>query len=500
MRYNVPTDMDYLDPKKKRSHQKRLLLGYALTGIAIGLATLILVFIGNGYFIGKDGELIRNGLLYIDARPESALIFLNGEKQNTGTDARMVLPAGKYNIELQRRGYRNWRQKIEVEEASVRRLTYPWLIPETFKTENVQTFATQPPLVSQSDDRKALVTNTPDKPLSLQFMNTATLAQAPTQTEIPSNLFPPNTPDGELKAIEWSENNRHILFSYKSADKLWFIVFDREQPAASVNINTTLNVNPTEVFMRNRKADQIYVYEKATTLLRSADLGSKTFTKTVSNEVAQFKAYGDNVVLYVSTIESAPGKAPAVLIENDKPYKIRDLTKSDSYLIDIAKLGNSWVVMAGSPKENKVFVYSNPTNYLRNNPKQKTALARAVLAVNDPRFVSFSADSTIASMYSGKNFAVYDFENDEKTNFSLPFETDPAQKQRWIDGHHLSLNDKGNSYILDYDGSNLQKLVSSLAKTGVYFDQDYENLISFTTGKESKPFFITRSPMKVAPN
>src|SRR3989337_4262950 len=105
--------MDYLDPKKKRSHRRRLYLGYVLTAIAIGLSTLILVYLGSGYYIDGENGLIQNGLIYLDASPEAANISLNGKLQRSRTDARLVVPGGKYDIELTRDGYRPWRRNIE---------------------------------------------------------------------------------------------------------------------------------------------------------------------------------------------------------------------------------------------------------------------------------------------------------------------------------------------------------------------------------------------------
>jgi flagellar basal body-associated protein FliL len=88
--------MDYLDPLKKRRKKTKLMIMYVLIGIiAIAIATVVFVYLINGYSIDRQtGEVIQNGLVYLDSKPESAEVYLNGQKQRGRTDARLVLAGG----------------------------------------------------------------------------------------------------------------------------------------------------------------------------------------------------------------------------------------------------------------------------------------------------------------------------------------------------------------------------------------------------------------------
>ena len=100
--------MDYLDPQKKKAHKRRITIGYILFSIVILLATTVLVFIANGYDLDRDtGEVIQNGLIFVDSKPSGAEVFLNGAKQDGTTDSRLVVPAGNYDIGIFKPGYRN---------------------------------------------------------------------------------------------------------------------------------------------------------------------------------------------------------------------------------------------------------------------------------------------------------------------------------------------------------------------------------------------------------
>src|SRR3990167_1733050 len=103
--------MDFLDSRKRRSHKIRLIIGYVLMSIAIGLGTVILVYDTYGYGINtKTGDIVQNGLLFVDSKPGGADIYLNGRSQNSTTAARLILPAANYTLQIKKSGYRDWQR------------------------------------------------------------------------------------------------------------------------------------------------------------------------------------------------------------------------------------------------------------------------------------------------------------------------------------------------------------------------------------------------------
>src|SRR3990167_6869978 len=60
--------MDFLDPRKRRAHHIRLMIGYGLMAVAIVLTATILVYWAYGYgFNTKTGGVVENGLLFVDS-------------------------------------------------------------------------------------------------------------------------------------------------------------------------------------------------------------------------------------------------------------------------------------------------------------------------------------------------------------------------------------------------------------------------------------------------
>lgn len=141
--------MDYLDPRKRRAHNIRLIVGYVLVGIVIGLATYIIDAGANGYGLNvKTGQIIQNALLFTDSKPGGAEIWLNGQDRNAKTSARLILPAGNYTLTLKKDGYRDWSRKFVLSEQSVGRYVYPFLFPVKPVITNLKSYQSLPGLVT----------------------------------------------------------------------------------------------------------------------------------------------------------------------------------------------------------------------------------------------------------------------------------------------------------------------------------------------------------------
>ena len=136
--------MDFLDPVKKRAHTRRLFIGYFLVGVAILMASAILVILSYGYDLDrKTGQVIQNGLIFANAAPDAATIYLNG-KENGQTDKRLTVPAGQYDIEYRRQGYRTWKKQIQLDGSSIERLVYARLFPEKLEQAESTVFDVAP--------------------------------------------------------------------------------------------------------------------------------------------------------------------------------------------------------------------------------------------------------------------------------------------------------------------------------------------------------------------
>jgi hypothetical protein len=81
--------MEFLTPKQKKEKARRLYIGYGLLSVLIGLATYILISTALGYEIfSTKGDIVQNGLLFVDSSPGNADIYINGKKESSETGAK----------------------------------------------------------------------------------------------------------------------------------------------------------------------------------------------------------------------------------------------------------------------------------------------------------------------------------------------------------------------------------------------------------------------------
>ncbi len=474
--------MDFLDPKKKRAHRTRLFIGYGLMAIAISIATTIIAFEAFGFGIDREtGTVIQNGLLFIDTHPESARITLNGEDKGL-TDARLVIPDGQYTVELERDGYRTWRRTFRLEGSKIERLVYAFMFPEKLDSEDVQLYSETPKFSTQSQDRKWILVQRIGALTTFDLYDLSQENVDPLELKLADVLFTnAGTGNHSLELADWSTDNRHVLIKHIFDGGHEFIMVDREQPALSANINKLLNRTPTNITMRDKKFDELYVHTLPAGTLELADTGTNTVVPVLTN-VAAYKTYSTEEILFVSNEDFASNKAHVKIRTADKIHTLRELPANDpKYLVDISKFDGAWYMVAGASQEKKAYIYKEPFDVLNRSNGNKIPIPETVLKTdNIGQFVSFSANVRFISLQGGNQFSVYDAENDKLFRFNTKLTLAENEHARWMDGHRLVLNSEGRLKIFEFDGNNMQDLIALSGSHLPYFDRDYDRLFTLS--------------------
>ncbi len=469
--------MDYLDPKKKRARKKRLMIGYSLIAVAIAIATVLLVYIANGFYIDRNtGQVIQNGLVYLDSRPGGADVYINGEKQRSQTDARLVIPSGLYNFELKKEGYRPWQRSIRLEGGSLRQLTYAKLIPNNLETAPVLDLRSNPVAVSQSINKRWMVTSYAENPLSLTITDLEQTEITALPLDIPTSLVS-DSAAGKLEIAEWSEDNRHFLASYTTGAEISYILVDRENPALAQNLNTLFANKNLKIELRDRKFDQFFVYNPATKILSTASIKDGLSQDSYVEKVIDYKTFATDWVLYI-TESGEEGLVDVKFKRGNKDMLIKQIKTSDRYLLQLAKLGNAPIMGFSSPVENRAVVYNDPESYISKNPDVKMPIATTVLRVTNPIDLRISADSSAILAYGPENFASHEFKADRSYNFEAGAPVDSTQEIRWLAVQHFLVSSEGKQNMIDFDGSNRYELVSSMPALSSVFSETI--MFSFT--------------------
>ena len=477
--------MDFLDPRRRKAYRRRLFIGYALMSIVIALGTLLVLYLAYGYNVDREnGEFIQNGIVFVDSKPKGATVYVNDVAERSTTDTRLVLPQGDYTIRLEAPGFRTWQKSIKLQGGQIERMVYPLLLPNSLITSDIQTYDATPQIASQSPDRRWVLVQKPGQTYKFDVFDLNNPESPQTQIAVPVAGLTKPSAEATLEIVEWSNDNRHILIkrSYEGVHE--YIMFDRERNGDSVNLNSTLGITPAKVSLKDKRPDQIYFLDAVPGSLRSADTKARTISAPLLNAVIDYTSYSDDIVLFVTREGSETSKADFKVLESDKIVNIRTVTESDKYVMNVSKYQDEWFYVVGAAKDNVVFVYKNPLPALKNN--QKSQLNVTVLGIENPRFVTFSANTQFIAVQSGKTIRTLDLEYDRQHKFTLDQDIPLNQEVKWMDGHRFLYAQNQQSHIIDFDGANKQTLVTTSTANGPFFDRDYNNVYTLEGSKTDK--------------
>lgn len=471
--------MDFLDPKAKRNHLIRLFVGYGLMGILILMGTAILVYQAYGFDVDrKTGQVIQNGLVFVDSAPDGASISFNGKVQKDRTNSRFALPSADYDLVIKKDGYRDWQRKFTLDGGEVERFYYPMLVPSNLSHRNVQTLTAAPTFTTQSPDRRWLIMNQGSSLTSFTEFDLNSLDDndkpKTRQFQLPSTLFSASADAHTVELVEWSNDNKHFLVKHTFTGGVEYLTISRDQPDQSFNVNRLLGQNPTTITLRDKKFDQWYLYTTEGGVLLSANI-DKVITPVLTG-VTAYKTHDEKIILYSQAANDGATQRVSMTDGKDT-YVIKDVA-AGTVLLDIAKYDSEWYYAIGSDAEKKTYIYRNPITVLQKRDGTKPTPRSILKATGTMTQLSFSQNTRFIATQSGQHFEVFDAEYNQIYRYEINNAFDAGTKVTWMDGSRLVGRNAGRIFSFDFDGSNQQGFVATRPDVPVVFDRDYTVLYS----------------------
>jgi hypothetical protein len=498
-RYTITVQMDFLDPEKQRRHAILLFVGYALIGVAIIISTIVLVYQANGYGVNSKGQVVQNGLLFFSSQPNSADIYVNGDKDSAQTNTRLSLASGQYQIQLKRPGYRTWQRAITVQGGDVQHFDYPFLFPAQLKTQNQATFQSGAGVASQSRDKRWIMVQKTPNGTVFDVYDTKDPKLPVTELALPAGLVHTPAGDQTWEALEWADDNVHALFKHTYSGGSEFVLLNREDVTQSVNLNTELASNPLKLTFIDDKYDKYDLLDATGGTLSTATLDNPQPVKLLDN-VLDYSSYGSKMVLYATTQNAPSGKAEVMLFDGDSSSVIREVAADTTYLLEMASYSGTPFVALSAASENMVYVYRDPLGQLRDS-SVKTPVAIRALRITNPTYVSFSPTAQYISAQGGSGgtqFGLYDIYLKHAYVYTLQAPFDAGQKHAtWMDGNRLTYVSAGKQFVFDYDRRNPQTLMAASASYIPFFSADYRYVYALT-GATAGGTVLTQTGLRTA--
>jgi len=489
--------MEFLDYKKKRDRTIRLFVGYFLVAILIGLATLIVVYLAQGYGYSPESGVVQSGLVFIDTQPVSGKVYIDGQLKGN-SNMKVELVSGKHSISISQSNYRTWSKKFNLLGGSVLYISYPLLIPNNITVGITQVLDSPPVWVSQSPNDRWIVSQPSATSPVLSIFDTTNINTAPVSITLPEDqLISYQGQFGAIKPIEWSSDNRHLLVEQTLPDgNKSYLIIDTQDASQSVNISTKLGLGIASsqyITLFNKNYNQYYVLDTTTGTLSTADLTNGLNATPVLTDVVAYKSFADNLILYVTYSGAKADQAQAMVLSNqtDK-YLLQSLPRdtTNQYLLDLAQYSGDWYYVTSDSAANKVLIYKNPLSRTSAG-NTKPIIAQMSLALSSPQFVSFSNNTQFVSMQSGQQFVVYDAQQNQVYRYTSSLPIALTQQAKWMDGDRMTVVTNSKVQEFDFDGTNLQTLTASRPEFTAYFDSKYKYIFTLMPQSDGKIGFET---------
>ncbi len=488
--------MDYLDPLKNRRNKILLIVGYFLISIMIGLTTVVLYYVTEGFGVNNSGQVIQKGLLFFSSQPNPANIYINNALYSAQTNTSFLLPAGTYNIKITKTGYSPWQRSIIVNGGTVEHFDYPFLFPSKLSTKRLSSINGIPSFDTQSLDRRWLLVSDATQFNQFNLYDLNNVTSPPTVVTIPSTILSPATTSQSWHLIQWSSDNRHVLLRHDFDSSSEYILVDTQNPAASINLNKTFNnLSFNQLSMINNQYNLYYLYDSTNDNLYSVDIASPQVVNQTLSNVLAYKSYSTNTLLYVVSDASNNNK---VLVEEQvgsKTYIIKSLLPATKYLLNLTTYNSVPYVVIGDSNTGKIYIYQDPISQLNNNPDSAPGPIQ-VLYIKNPNYLSFSSTAQFVMAENANTFAVYNIESGYAYNYTVNLPMDsPQVNAEWMDGDRLSYVSGGKLVVFDYDDANMRILSAANSNLFAYFSPDYSELYSIVSSGNSSDSFLTQTSM-----
>lgn len=472
--------MDFLDPKKRRANTIKLFIGYCLMALLLVLGTVVLIYAANGYSLDTNtGQVIQNGLLFVDSVPAQSTVFLDDKEQGK-TEQRLVLPESQYTIKVTKPGYDTWNKVVEINGGSIERHPYVLLLPQDIKSKNIQNYTAPPMFISGSNGKKWVIAMRSNESNVIDKYDISKSIIIPSTISIPDSIVTVTDKPLTYKAMEWSNDESHVLLRRTAEGVDEYLVLDINSPDKSVNINKTFGVNPKKLTFRDSQSNDLYILELSVNTLRRLDLAAKTVSTPIATNVADYTSFGKDRIMYKALREGDATKTDIKITtaSGDQIIKTYTTSATGGEQLAIGLFENNWYYAFNIPSEEKAFIYKNPAEEILRN-KNKIVNPTQIYHAKDIKMIGVSPSQRFISFHYGTTYFVYDVETSRQHKFVLKTEVDPNFEPVWLDGFRLLVKDSKSSNIFDFDGTNIRKLTDQIIGQP-FLDAEYNKFLTLS--------------------
>ncbi len=290
----------------------RRILYLTFIGIFLILTPIIALYTTGYRYNFKKHQIEKTGILYIDSRPNDALIYINGKYKNKTPSRFSKLLPDTYQIEVKKDGYYPYQKELEVKSN----LT-------TF-SKNIVLFKKNLPVNIVNGEINILAVSPDQEKMIYSLINENTeelrLFNLKNKTDLSIKEF--NTQSyTQIEFNQWSPNFKKALLKKVIGDFNQYLIVDIETLKVKELFDIT-RLNFDQLKWDDLNNDYLYGLRKA--VLHQIDLINSSTKTLLSSNIQDFQIKGEEIY-YITKItnESFLNKAIFSGQEIEKPEKIK---------------------------------------------------------------------------------------------------------------------------------------------------------------------------------
>lgn len=454
------------DPKRKRRQLKVRYFTYGVMTFATMAITTLGFFFLLGYrFDSSSQTFVQGSLIKFDSLPQSARVLVDGVDIGRTAMQDNIL-AGQHSLRYTRSGYQDWFKDFSVNPGQLLWFDYAKLIPKDITTTISHTFPSYEANSTAPTHEWMLVR---EQSLGSSFTlidvrneqkpvySTITLPDAITRKDDQGGT-------GSFAVVSWSYNAKRALLAQQVSGQTFYYVMPIEQPERTV----ILEQGTQAPQFASSQDDILYAQNTAGMTVKFAiNNDSATITQVFDTKYAAAKPYSDSKIAVVSHTDDA--KQQLTIIHNGKITLIDEAGAAASLkplFYDVYR-GSEYLAYSTG---NRLVVVRDPSDVTERKQVYNETLTF------EPTHALISPANHFLLVTSGIDGFVVNLERSEKHMISL--QSAEPSATHWLDEYHLGMSDGPTASIADYDGTNVQRIVSINPASAFLLGKDLKVLLS----------------------
>lgn len=439
--------------KHPRTNKRKVIaLRFFIYGV-MTLATMvisavsILLVMGYQFDLNKR-TLEQGGLLQLRSFPNGATIGLDGGTLSFKTPGRRSVEAGTHTVTMSLAGYRPWAKTVDIHPGELHWLNYTRFVPESITTTGVREFASLASILPSPDRDSILLLPSAAKP-EFTLTDISNEVQPEFETlRLPAAAYTSAKPGQthRFSLHEWDFGSRYVIVKHTVGSTTEFIRLDTRDVTRSINISKTLGITIRTLHFSGTNGNLYYAVDSGGAL-RRVDVGAKTISSPLAQNVLAVSMYGERTIAYTA---KAAGQYVAGLYHDERAVELAKYDAKQPLSVAVTEYFNRIYVAVARGKEVAIFV--NP--HTVDNEGRK---ASRTLEMKHPvAWVDLSNNGRFLVAGNGSQFTTYDIEKKESFSATLPKARTKNVPFAWLDDFYFVSTGGSDLRVAEFDGTNQQ--------------------------------------------